>query len=167
MTSTHDPCGSLRQVVQRRLCSTVFEDVEGSTEQLTKFALRDLRVMWFDLRRRSPGAPGWPVRHVGPRDVTWCDQWPGRDFAIFHGFHGPFCGKMRRASQTQKNQWVYGILNDTDAFFQATYQVRIVWKKSPGHKSIGFTAAELARVRAITMVPVWGSFCGCTGLCFC
>lgn len=62
-----------------------------------------------DVVRSAKAVPGL-VRHVGPRDVTWCDQWPGRDFAIFHGFHGPFCGKMMRASQTQKNQWVYGIL---------------------------------------------------------
>lgn len=40
-----------RQVVQRRLCSAPFDDVEGSTEQLSSFALRNLRVMWFDLRR--------------------------------------------------------------------------------------------------------------------
>ncbi|CAE7019362.1 unnamed protein product [Symbiodinium sp. CCMP2456] len=43
----------LLQVVQRRLCSAHFEDVEGSTEQLTHFALRALRVLWFDLRRST------------------------------------------------------------------------------------------------------------------
>jgi len=43
----------LLQVVQRRLCSAPFDDVEGSTEQLSSFALRNLRVMWFDLRRST------------------------------------------------------------------------------------------------------------------
>eukprot|EP00439_Symbiodinium_sp_Y106_P039241 s3759_g4.t2 len=43
----------LLQVVQRRLCSAHFEDVEGATEQLTHFALRALRVLWFDLRRST------------------------------------------------------------------------------------------------------------------
>lgn len=44
-----------RQVVQRRLCGAPFDDVLGSTEQLQRFALRELRVAWFDLRRRASG----------------------------------------------------------------------------------------------------------------
>ncbi|CAK9097720.1 Protein archease-like [Durusdinium trenchii] len=48
-----DPGGLARprQVVQRRLCGAPFDDVLGSTEQLQRFALRELRVAWFDLRR--------------------------------------------------------------------------------------------------------------------
>ncbi|CAK8990131.1 unnamed protein product [Durusdinium trenchii] len=43
----------LLQVVQRRLCGAPFDDVLGSTEQLQRFALRELRVAWFDLRRST------------------------------------------------------------------------------------------------------------------
>eukprot|EP00929_Paragymnodinium_shiwhaense_P034381 TRINITY_DN18720_c0_g1_i2.p1 TRINITY_DN18720_c0_g1~~TRINITY_DN18720_c0_g1_i2.p1 ORF type:complete len:841 (-),score=189.37 TRINITY_DN18720_c0_g1_i2:9-2531(-) len=39
------------QVVQNRLCSAQFKDFQGSTKQLSLYALRNLRVLWFDLRR--------------------------------------------------------------------------------------------------------------------
>jgi len=41
----------LLQVVQSKLCAAQFDDVVGATEQLEAFALRNLRVLWFDLRR--------------------------------------------------------------------------------------------------------------------
>jgi len=41
----------LLKVVQSKLCSQRFEDVVGATDQLSSFALRNLRVLWFDLRR--------------------------------------------------------------------------------------------------------------------
>merc|ERR1740123_333409 len=42
---------ALLQVVQSKLCAANFSDVEGSTENLAFFALRNMRVLWFDLRR--------------------------------------------------------------------------------------------------------------------
>eukprot|EP00933_Yihiella_yeosuensis_P073311 TRINITY_DN8195_c0_g2_i1.p1 TRINITY_DN8195_c0_g2~~TRINITY_DN8195_c0_g2_i1.p1 ORF type:complete len:560 (+),score=71.11 TRINITY_DN8195_c0_g2_i1:506-2185(+) len=43
----------LLQVVQQKLCTARFDDVEGSTNQLSSFAIRNLRVHWFDLRRST------------------------------------------------------------------------------------------------------------------
>jgi hypothetical protein len=66
---------ALLHVVQSKLCATEFADVVGETEQLSLFALRNISVLWFDLRRctstlkqdfgassdacpPSPGGPG-------------------------------------------------------------------------------------------------------------
>merc|ERR1711879_864239 len=42
---------ALLQIVQSTLCKTPFSDITGSMGQLKAFALRNLRVLWFDLRR--------------------------------------------------------------------------------------------------------------------
>eukprot|EP00927_Polykrikos_kofoidii_P038095 TRINITY_DN32372_c0_g1_i1.p1 TRINITY_DN32372_c0_g1~~TRINITY_DN32372_c0_g1_i1.p1 ORF type:complete len:930 (-),score=166.19 TRINITY_DN32372_c0_g1_i1:213-3002(-) len=41
---------ALLEVVQGRLCAATFQDVVGSSKQLSAFALRNIRVLWFDLR---------------------------------------------------------------------------------------------------------------------
>jgi len=42
---------ALLQAVQSKLCAQRFDDIVGATEQLEEYALRNLRVLWFDLRR--------------------------------------------------------------------------------------------------------------------
>jgi len=42
---------ALLQMVQSRLVAATFSDVQGSTGQLAFFAVRGMRVVWFDLRR--------------------------------------------------------------------------------------------------------------------
>jgi len=41
---------ALLQAVQSKLCTTKFDDITGATEQLETYGLRNLRVLWFDLR---------------------------------------------------------------------------------------------------------------------
>lgn len=42
---------ALLQAIKRQLCAAPFADIESSSNQLEMYALRNLRLVWFDLRR--------------------------------------------------------------------------------------------------------------------
>lgn len=60
---------ALLHVVQSKLLAARFADVVGSTDQLSSFALRNLRVLWFDLRRCTSTLKRAPSSTNGETDT--------------------------------------------------------------------------------------------------